>query len=585
MALLTLPAELHLQIVSYCADEDLNNLIQTHPSLYARLHNELHNRAVCWSPANGAEKDSIQWSEDELSGLGWAIRRKRVRHVDYLLRQNISCIKDNGEWPLLGNAFQFSSAEVISKLLEYALNYGFFSMTPEWSTKLLAMYLEIVPDKFSRCPHYHWHPHPCECRWAVSESELEVVKYLLELGADSMGFSTSLQEPDEIYDDPFNLCSFLQCGIYEDHTEPFTFRARNEKILKLLVDAGADIHKTCTDDYNYIPPRSALFTACYDNKFPPGVVRELLKHGADPNCCHPGSPPPLINILNGQLVRLAKAELLVEYGADVTLRDDDGNRLIDKVAMYEGTYSFMKKIISVTPVPNLDDWDRHGNTALQAAVEYGKLHHARLLLKAGADARIKCKGKSLMELPEYDLEYGGVYGGLGIVNGKLDLLGDNAWDYREDPNYTYDIRLANRIHFLTNHGLETHNLELIPTDEAHSHAVRRGRVESRYLGSSVQLSVSFKFLWKALLNIKDALEQFPDRGGRKGMEFRKQLRDVWYVKDMEGQLGWQEWNNWSSAEWDIDRQGQWWMKDNSLFSMRCGFALAPRYATLLESRY
>lgn len=155
--------------------------------------------------------------------MRWAIKNCRTCLIKDLLRHNVEGVEDNGTWPLLNKLAQFKPppVEIMNIVLQHALDLGPTRSTrPAQMTCTLGWYLtkgSVGSLIFSRkCGHRG----SCECEWPVSEEELKVVKLLLRLGADPNGFyktSPGLQ--------PRRLISYC----------------RNERILDLLIDNGADI--------------------------------------------------------------------------------------------------------------------------------------------------------------------------------------------------------------------------------------------------------------------------------------------------------------------------------------------------------
>ncbi|KAF2810623.1 uncharacterized protein BDZ99DRAFT_519319 [Mytilinidion resinicola] len=574
MSLLSIPIELHLEVASYCKNEDLGHLIRTHSLLNMRLQNELHKRALSWRPEGLLhDKDdgygglARPLDENEGATLEYALVYKRHHLVDYLLRHNIAGIEGNGNWSALQWATKWAPFDVMNKLFEYAIN-GPTPLNTDQVTRILGIYLDRVPQKLDelpepKCGHGDW----CECGWAVSEEELQVFRILLLLGADPMGASAIVLDPE--YNPPTAV--------------PFTFRARNGDILRLLAEAGADIHwqppQTTTQIMHSTHGKrltTVLYTACFDPEFPSSVVLELLKRGADPNCQGPAIPHaervlPLFETMI-QITHPKKSEHLLDYGVDINTREEGGeytewdshgnfpiHQGIELTKDYAGTWA---RVISRTPDLEVRNYD--GETALQAAISCGSLQscgslrYARLLIEAGADVNVRDQdGRGLLRLPFHMSEADGMSG----------------------RNYF----LAERMHFLANYGLETQNLDLIPTEEALEYASHLWDKSCACSASEsgFKLLYQFELYWKVLMNVLDALERVPDRGGTEGRWFRDELESAYSTRNAVAEMrktrerigeryaelpyrseDGVDSTHWLPQQWDAERQKAWWIRDD-----------------------
>ncbi|KAF2810586.1 uncharacterized protein BDZ99DRAFT_519282 [Mytilinidion resinicola] len=401
MSLLELPTELHLEVASYLNDKCLKRLIQAHSLLHERLQRQLHKRALSW----GSEYSNyVDWRNDGRdlylrAVLGQAIARKHHNLVEYLLRYDVSGVNEHGDWPVLGWALENASECLINKLLNYAIGLGDKrTMTLDKVTDHLRDYLQRIPSY----PRFVYgrdcnHGSTCACQWGANDSVLQVIKNLLELGADPMG---GVSSPSRRLDE-FN-------GVMTRKL-PLAFYAWNSAILKLLVDAGADIHweSPAMGLYGWIScPENSGFTmlwkACRERLFSPGVARELLRLGADLNCLR------FPTIENEDIISLTK---------DLEVRND------------------------------------YGKTALQVAIAQGSLSYSRLLIEAGADVTVEdSNGKKLLDLPyKYPVHLGrGHSSPYAMLNWAKEIS-------EEMLRGKYSFRTWERSQFLATYGSEDKN--------------------------------------------------------------------------------------------------------------------------------
>ncbi|KAF2801798.1 ankyrin [Mytilinidion resinicola] len=398
MLLPEVPHELPWEIADYLPNGSLKNLIEAYSLLHLDLQSRLHKRAFETRPTNVpqiADKEPLEeWATHEgplESAMRWAIRYRRSHPVDYLLRYNVASLDSNGNWPVLDWLMEHDRApvDIINTILQHAVGLGQFNVNKGRVTNALGEYLLLIPvpvikdeeedDLDDPCEHGKL----CECIWDVTEAELEVVRLLLQLGADPMGLRSDV--PPMVND----LRGLPTPTL-------FTFQARNEHIFKLLVQAGADIHWQSPDT------GAALLRACYRD-IPSTMVRCFLELGTDSNCT-PNAPlssglalePLAIVIFRDELV---KANLLIDYGVDMTIVvKDEATHIhhIDTLTPNPASLQVYKRVIAQTPYI---DVKFDGLTALQEAIMIGRLHLARLLVDAGADVGIiDHEGSTLCDL-------------------------------------------------------------------------------------------------------------------------------------------------------------------------------------------
>jgi len=194
----------------------------------------------------------------------------------------------------------------------------------------------------------------------------------------------------------------------------------NIDIVKLLIDAGADINAKDNDDI------TALLWACSGGYLE--IVKLLLEAGADPNIQDnegytalmwvstyleiakllilSGTNPNIQNkngktalIFASQNGRLEFVKLLIEAGADLDIKDKDDKTAL-MFASQKGHSEIVKLLIEAGA--DLDIKDKDDKTALMFASQNGHSEIVKLLIKAGADTDIKDKdGKTAIDYAKY----------------------------------------------------------------------------------------------------------------------------------------------------------------------------------------
>jgi len=179
--------------------------------------------------------------------------------------------------------------------------------------------------------------------WAAADGHVEVVDALLKAGAD---FSTPLPSG-------FTPLFF---AVREGRTEA-AFR---------LIQAGADVNETMRPKSGDGPPTTALILAIGSGHFE--LAAALLKAGANPNdrpagftALHAitwvrkpirgdGNPPP---IGSGSLSSLEMVRQLVEHGADINVRLENGSPELGRFTTTGSTPFFLAARASDAPLMRL----------------------------------------------------------------------------------------------------------------------------------------------------------------------------------------------------------------------------------------
>lgn len=157
-------------------------------------------------------------------------------------------------------------------------------------------------------------------------------------------------------------------------------RTGKNKAVTLLLEHGAHIDSPSVDS---LPNTSAITGAVFGGS---QTMRLLLARGADPNFRDvKASGGTTLHMVSRNLSgdhRLWSIEILLEYGADIEAKDEDGKT---PLAAAVGDYTFRAIPILLKKGANLEARDNNGRTPLGAAIENGVLHAVHLFLKYGAD--------------------------------------------------------------------------------------------------------------------------------------------------------------------------------------------------------
>jgi len=153
-------------------------------------------------------------------------------------------------------------------------------------------------------------------------------------------------------------------------------------IVKFLVEKGANVNKKSTYGYTALSLNMGFLDR--DEK----IVKILLDAGADPNIIYTNSMTPLLYAAYYKENEIV--ELLVDAGADVNAKNRDGTN-----AFMYGTDDILN-ILAKGNI-NINFKDEEGKTYLHLAAERGLEPAVELLLEKGANPDIKDYGKT----PDY----------------------------------------------------------------------------------------------------------------------------------------------------------------------------------------
>ena len=141
------------------------------------------------------------------------------------------------------------------------------------------------------------------------------------------------------------------------------------KVVQLLLENGADTECICENN------QTVFFKTIFNDK-----LREiLLEHGADVNAKNDDGNTPLLFADQLEIVKI-----LIEHGADVNVKNNNG----DTPLFFANQFEIVKILIKHGADVNAKNND--GNTPLLQAVKYErKFEIAKLLIDSGADVNAK----------------------------------------------------------------------------------------------------------------------------------------------------------------------------------------------------
>lgn len=156
--------------------------------------------------------------------------------------------------------------------------------------------------------------------------------------------------------------------------------SKNEKIIKLLLDYGADPNKQ--DLFGDTP----LYQTAHHHR--PEMLKVLLEQGADPNIKNNAGLSPIHMVTKNCYMDML--ELLLKYNADVNAVGLDGKALLH-IAVKKNKIELMNLLLSYKPA--IDKKDNDGKTPLHLAVEHNNKEMVKLLVHNGAKLDKKDKKK------------------------------------------------------------------------------------------------------------------------------------------------------------------------------------------------
>ncbi|XP_061169143.1 ankyrin-3-like [Saccostrea echinata] len=151
-------------------------------------------------------------------------------------------------------------------------------------------------------------------------------------------------------------------------------------IVKLLIEYGANINSEDNDG------NTALHASAYYNSNAE-CMSVLLNNKADVNVCNQKGTTPMMMALQKLFITKEMIQTLVDHGADVNARDNDGEHVLHYAAMYSEGFFVLPLLLEHGADVNIRN--EYGRTALHESCYHGCLKAVKVLLKYGADVSIR----------------------------------------------------------------------------------------------------------------------------------------------------------------------------------------------------
>jgi len=230
---------------------------------------------------------------------------------------------------------------------------------------------------------------------AIRYGNIQLVKYLIDNGADVNSFSRSYENPfilaiksqkEEIVKCLVKAGANVKKGNSDNPPLIEAVHTNNETIIKYLLECGADVNERGVNVYG----DSSLTAAIKNNN--ETIVKLLIDLGANINKESGFNETPLILAVRNQNQNIIK--LLIEYGADINYKLEFNNTPLIE-ALEEGNESIAKYLIDKGA--NVNVTNQNEETPLVIAVKNGMERIIKYLINCGADINYESHTDPLTE--------------------------------------------------------------------------------------------------------------------------------------------------------------------------------------------
>ncbi len=228
----------------------------------------------------------------------------------------------------------------------------------------------------------------------IQENAIKILNLLIKYGADV--------NTKDNYRESLLSISYADSSYWKRNKEIFKVLVENGFDLETRIENGSYNDCSCDYDYNYgynydddYYDYTPLMIAASRNDY--DMVKFLVEKGADVNAkTHYESEysrvvTPLLLSLDRHHYESGTAEFLINNGADINVRDDNGNTPLIYAAETHNT-----KVIELLIQKNADinAVNNDGSTALMLAVN--NLETVKLLAEKGADVNFQASGSTAL---------------------------------------------------------------------------------------------------------------------------------------------------------------------------------------------
>ena len=221
------------------------------------------------------------------------------------------------------------------------------------------------------------------------EQGIEIAKMLIDAGADVNVTVTENLGKDPWGDAPIIwLRTPLICAAQYD----------KEDLVKMLIDAGANVN------FADMEGNTALHQALYMDATKGDSIKALIEGGININAQNKQGETALVSFTRRK--RLGTARILIDSGADVNIADINGKTALHWVVSSSLCAEELKRCIEFINVlinagVNLDAQDIYGNTALFNAAETGNTEVIKALIRVGASVNtVNKEGKTALDISQ-----------------------------------------------------------------------------------------------------------------------------------------------------------------------------------------